>query len=42
MRRAKVWFVSPGTLALADGALGFHQGMLVRDPDGHALQLTDH
>jgi catechol 2,3-dioxygenase-like lactoylglutathione lyase family enzyme len=40
MRRAKVWFVSPGPLALPDGALGFRQGMLVRDPDGHALQLT--
>jgi catechol 2,3-dioxygenase-like lactoylglutathione lyase family enzyme len=42
LRRAKVWFVSPGPLPLADGALGFHQGMLVRDPDGHALQLTGH
>jgi catechol 2,3-dioxygenase-like lactoylglutathione lyase family enzyme len=40
MRRVKAWFVSPGPVALPDGALGFRQGVLVRDSDGHALQLT--
>jgi catechol 2,3-dioxygenase-like lactoylglutathione lyase family enzyme len=40
MRRARAWFVSPGPVALPDAALGFRRGVLVRDPDGHALQLT--
>ncbi len=31
---------SNGAVTLPDGALGFHQGLLVRDPDGHALELV--
>ncbi len=40
MRDIKAWFVSPGQVLLADGHLGFRRGALVRDPDGHAIQLT--
>jgi catechol 2,3-dioxygenase-like lactoylglutathione lyase family enzyme len=38
-RAANVAFVSPGVVTLPDGALGFRQGMTVRDPDGHVMQL---
>ena len=31
--------VSPGVVALPGGELGFQKGLLVRDPDGYALQL---
>jgi catechol 2,3-dioxygenase-like lactoylglutathione lyase family enzyme len=33
-------FVSPGLVQLGDASLGFAAGMLVRDPDGHALELA--
>jgi len=33
-------FVSPGDVTLSDRALGFGQGLLVRDPDGHAVQVV--
>jgi catechol 2,3-dioxygenase-like lactoylglutathione lyase family enzyme len=32
-------FVTPGPATLPDRALGFTNGMLVRDPDGHAVLL---
>jgi catechol 2,3-dioxygenase-like lactoylglutathione lyase family enzyme len=38
---AKAAFVSPGVVALPKGDLGFHEGLLVRDPDGHALQIVE-
>jgi hypothetical protein len=31
--------VSAGVVTLPESALGFTHGMLVRDPDGHAMQL---
>jgi hypothetical protein len=31
--------VSPGLVALPGAALGFREGFVVRDPDGHALQF---
>ena len=34
-------FVSPGAVALPDESLGFARGMLVRDPDGHAMLLVE-
>src|SRR6266542_857380 len=40
LRRNRVWFVSPGRVVLSEGQLGFRQGALVRDPDGHAVLLT--
>ncbi|OLC31772.1 MAG: glyoxalase [Candidatus Rokubacteria bacterium 13_1_40CM_4_69_5] len=33
--------ISPGVIALPDARLGFRQGVLLRDPDGHALQVTE-
>ena len=37
---ARVFFVSPGVIALPDGSLGFAKGLLVRDPDGHAMRVV--
>jgi len=34
-------FVSPGAIALPKASLGFTKGLLVRDPDGHVMQLTE-
>jgi catechol 2,3-dioxygenase-like lactoylglutathione lyase family enzyme len=34
-------FISPGVVALPDRTLGFTRGLLVRDPDGHAVQLME-
>jgi catechol 2,3-dioxygenase-like lactoylglutathione lyase family enzyme len=33
-------FVSSGVVTLPDKVLGFTKGFLIRDPDGHALQLV--
>ena len=38
---AKANFVSPGAIQLAKGTLGFKNGLLVRDPDGRAIQLVE-
>jgi len=34
-------FVSPGVVELPDGTLGFRRGLLVRDPDGHVMQVVE-
>ena len=39
LRSARVAWLSPGVVLIADGALGFRAGLSVPDPDGHALQL---
>ncbi len=39
--KARSELVSPGAIDVPAGQLGFHKGFLVRDPDGHALQLTE-
>jgi hypothetical protein len=31
--------VSPGIITLTNNQLGFTKGVLVRDPDGHVMQL---
>ena len=36
---AGVRFVSPGVVQVEDRALGFQRGLLVRDPDGHVLEV---
>ncbi len=33
-------FVSPGVVRVEDRALGFDRGFLVRDPDGHVVQVV--
>jgi catechol 2,3-dioxygenase-like lactoylglutathione lyase family enzyme len=38
---AGVRFVSPGVVELQDRRFGFSRGFLVRDPDGHAIQITE-
>ncbi len=38
---AKTVFVSPGVGTLPDPTLGFRKGFLVRDPDGHPMQLVE-
>ena len=38
---SKGWLVSPGVTVLPDAGLGFRRGVLVRDPDGHALLLAE-
>jgi len=40
LHRARVPFVSSGTVAL-DPKLGFRRGLLVRDPDGHVVELAE-
>ena len=39
LRKEKVTLISPGPITLPDAALGFDNGIMVRDPDGHALLL---
>lgn len=37
---ARVLFISPGEVALPDASLGFAKGLLIRDPDGHAMRVV--
>lgn len=41
MRNSKVSWVSPGTVEIPEERLGFKRGLLVRDPDGHAMKLIE-
>jgi len=38
--RSTSTLVSSGVVAMPDGALGFKKGFLVRDPDGHVMQIV--
>jgi len=40
VRRGHFRLVSTGATELPDSALGFRRGLLVRDPDGHVVQLV--
>jgi catechol 2,3-dioxygenase-like lactoylglutathione lyase family enzyme len=40
VRQGRYAFISPGAVDLRDPALGFRQGLAVRDPDGHVFQLV--
>ena len=40
LRQGKAAFISPGLVRLTTEDLPFTQGVLIRDPDGHALALT--
>ncbi|HSE93161.1 MAG TPA: VOC family protein, partial [Methylomirabilota bacterium] len=40
LRAARAVFVSSGVVTLEDRKLGFERAVLVRDPDGHALQVV--
>lgn len=39
---AKYDFISSGVVTVPDSTLGFNRGLLVRDPDGHAMRLIEH
>ena len=41
LRGGKFAFVSPGVVKIPDRKLGFAKGFLVRDPDGHVMQLVE-
>jgi len=41
LRSARFAFVSPGAVAIPEGKLGFQRGFLVRDPDGHVMQVVE-
>ncbi|HET7291755.1 MAG TPA: VOC family protein [Vicinamibacteria bacterium] len=41
VRDAGGLFVSPGAVALKDRALGFGRAALLRDPDGHGVELVE-
>jgi catechol 2,3-dioxygenase-like lactoylglutathione lyase family enzyme len=41
LRGAKTHLVSPGAVRLEDDALGYRNGLMIRDPDGHAVLLAD-
>jgi catechol 2,3-dioxygenase-like lactoylglutathione lyase family enzyme len=38
--QGRAQFVSSGVASIPDGSLGFKKGFLVRDPDGHVLQVV--
>ena len=40
-RRGRYAWISSGAIAVAGGELGFRKGVLVRDPDGHAVMLVE-
>ena len=40
MRSVRAAYVSPGIVTLSGKALGFGEGLTVRDPDGHAIELV--
>ncbi len=42
VRRGSFRLLSSSAIALPDTTLGFSRGLLVRDPDGHAVQLVEH
>ncbi len=41
LRAGRVAFVSPGIVFFPGAAPGFRRSLLVRDPDGHAMQLIE-
>jgi hypothetical protein len=41
LRIAGAKAVSPGVVTLPEHRLGFKQGFLARDPDGHAVQFVE-
>jgi catechol 2,3-dioxygenase-like lactoylglutathione lyase family enzyme len=41
LRAGHASLVSPGAIDLSNNALGFHAGLMTRDPDGHAMLLLE-
>jgi catechol 2,3-dioxygenase-like lactoylglutathione lyase family enzyme len=38
---SQVIWISPGVIEFPEGKLGFKKGLLLRDPDGHAMRLIE-
>jgi len=41
LSRARYVLISPGIVVIPKAELGFHAGLLVRDPDGHPIELVE-
>ncbi len=41
LRQGKAHFVSTGATEIPESSLGFKEGILVRDPDGHGMRLIE-
>ncbi len=41
LNRERFALISSGIVAIPKAELGFHAGLLVRDPDGHAIELVE-
>jgi catechol 2,3-dioxygenase-like lactoylglutathione lyase family enzyme len=41
LRKARTAFVSTGAVELPDAMAGFRKALLVRDPDGHAIEIVE-
>jgi hypothetical protein len=41
LRAGAYAFISPGVVSLSESHLGFKKALLVRDPDGHAMQIIE-
>ena len=41
LRAARAPLVSSGVVALPGGELGLKKGLLVRDPDGHVMEVVE-
>ncbi len=41
LRQAGAGFVSPGVVAVTRARLGFRQGFLIQDPDGHEILAVE-
>jgi catechol 2,3-dioxygenase-like lactoylglutathione lyase family enzyme len=41
LRQIRASFISSGVVELPNGTAGYRRSLLVRDPDGHAVQITD-
>ena len=41
MIAGKCALVSSGVVAISEGKMGFRKSLLVRDPDGHVMQLIE-
>ena len=41
LRRDHARFMSPDLITLNEAELGFREGFVARDPDGHALRIVE-
>ncbi len=40
LRKANAGFISPGVISFQQSNVGYREGLLVRDPDGHAIEVV--